>query len=111
MKWTPIMHSNITMTTFAGEFKLFIKQHFPGLVRSYHVLRRLFQRANPEDLWPNLLGKLKRNTSDIFFVEIGAMDGISFDPLYKHVVSNGWRGLLVEPLPDLFEQLKETYHE
>jgi FkbM family methyltransferase len=37
------------------------------------------------------------------------MDGIAFDPLYDAVNRHGWRGLLVEPLPDLFAQLSRTY--
>jgi len=48
-------------------------------------------------------------TPDVFFVEIGANDGVSFDPLHAYITRNGWRGLLVEPLPDFFLQLVETY--
>jgi FkbM family methyltransferase len=62
----------------------------------------------PEDRWTLLLGELARS-SDVFFVEIGAMDGIAFDPLYHAVRKHRWRGLLVEPLPDLFAQLSRTY--
>jgi len=52
---------------------------------------------------------MMRRSPDVFFVQIGAMDGISFDPLHKYVVQHKWRGLLVEPLPDMFAELKETY--
>ncbi len=46
----------------------------------------------------------------IFFVEIGAMDGIKHDAMYRHIVSNlGWSGILVEPLPDMFAKLKHNY--
>jgi FkbM family methyltransferase len=34
---------------------------------------------------------------------------VSFDPLHHYVIDYHWRGLLVEPLPDLFEQLQRTY--
>jgi len=37
------------------------------------------------------------------------MDGMNFDPLYQYVVQHKWRGLLVEPLPDMFVELMETY--
>jgi FkbM family methyltransferase len=50
-----------------------------------------------------------RGSHDIFFVQVGAMDGVSFDPLHKYVVQHKWRGLMVEPLSDMFEELKETY--
>ena len=47
--------------------------------------------------------------SDLFFVQIGAMDGVVDDPLREHVLASGWRGLLVEPLPDMFERLRANY--
>lgn len=62
----------------------------------------------PEERWDLLLAELAQ-TQDVFFVEVGAMDGIAFDPLYESVSKYGWRGLLVEPLPDLFAQLRRTY--
>lgn len=47
--------------------------------------------------------------SDIFFVQIGANDGVSNDPLFKFVMQYGWNGILVEPLPEIFEILKKNY--
>lgn len=48
----------------------------------------------------------------MFFVEIGASDGVTGDPLYKHVQSGALkRGLVVEPLPDLFDLLSSNYAE
>ncbi len=43
------------------------------------------------------------------FIQIGAMDGVSHDDLYINVMNNEWTGLLVEPLPDMFEKLIENY--
>ena len=45
----------------------------------------------------------------IFFVQIGANDGMAADPLYKFVTKFGWNGILVEPQPQIFEQLKKNY--
>jgi FkbM family methyltransferase len=42
-------------------------------------------------------------------VEIGAMDGVRFDPLHRHLVERQWNAIVVEPLPDMFELLKTTY--
>jgi len=39
------------------------------------------------------------------FVQIGAMDGVSFDDAAAYVVMYGWTGLYVEPVPSLFAQL------
>lgn len=45
-----------------------------------------------------------------FCVQVGANDGKTNDPVYKYLTRYGWRGLLVEPLTDVFElQLQKTY--
>jgi FkbM family methyltransferase len=46
-----------------------------------------------------------------FFVQIGAFDGVSGDPLHLLIARHGWRGVLVEPQPDHFRRLQETYRE
>jgi len=43
-------------------------------------------------------------------IQIGSNDGISGDPLYQHVKKNKlWNVLFVEPVPYIFEQLKQNY--
>jgi FkbM family methyltransferase len=56
------------------------------------------------------LNRLSRE-KDIFFVQVGANDGVQADPVYRHVQRHHWRGLLIEPLPDLFAQLQHNYRE
>ncbi len=47
---------------------------------------------------------------NLYFVEVGAMDGVNHDPMYRHIMANpSWSGLLVEPLPDMFAKLKANY--
>jgi FkbM family methyltransferase len=43
------------------------------------------------------------------FVQIGANDGVRNDPLRHNVFRYKLRGLLVEPLPDVFERLRANY--
>ncbi|MEM7479361.1 MAG: FkbM family methyltransferase [Planctomycetota bacterium] len=45
----------------------------------------------------------------LYFVQIGAFDGKTGDPLFKLVKSQGWNGILVEPQPDAFKALKANY--
>ena len=55
------------------------------------------------------LHKLGKSNEDTFVVQIGAMDGVSFDDIvgyfdaYPH-----WKALYVEPIPYLFERLKSN---
>ena len=46
---------------------------------------------------------------DALFVEIGANNGEAYDHLAPYVRSRNWRGVMVEPVPFLFERLRENY--
>lgn len=48
---------------------------------------------------------------DFFFVQIGAHDGLHYDPVRPFVTKYHWRGILVEPQPAIFERLVENYKD
>jgi FkbM family methyltransferase len=54
---------------------------------------------------------LERRTDvrPFFFVQIGAFDGTTHDPLHEHVRRGHWHGILVEPQLRYFHRLRETY--
>lgn len=64
----------------------------------------------PDHLEP-LLYSLMQQQEKLFFVQIGANDGRSFDPIHHFLTLNCDRvgGLAVEPLGDFFAELKRTY--
>ena len=43
------------------------------------------------------------------FVEIGSNDGAQYDDLRPHVLEGRWSGLMVEPVPYVFERLARNY--
>jgi FkbM family methyltransferase len=47
----------------------------------------------------------------INFLQIGAMDGVKYDELHHYIKNNPWEGVLVEPLPDMFERLTQNYQD
>jgi FkbM family methyltransferase len=51
----------------------------------------------------------RRAGDDFFFVQIGACDGVSFDGLYDTVRAHQLRGIVIEPLPDLYRELCANY--
>lgn len=53
--------------------------------------------------------RAERGDNAFFFVQVGANDGVTGDPLHLLVRKHGWKGLLVEPQPDIFEQLRHNY--
>jgi FkbM family methyltransferase len=46
---------------------------------------------------------------DLNFIQVGANDGEYGDPLRKYILNFPWRGVLVEPQPDVFAKLKKNY--
>jgi FkbM family methyltransferase len=46
---------------------------------------------------------------EFFFVQIGANDGVRADPIHRLVIRHRLHGLAVEPLPDMFNALQQTY--
>lgn len=53
---------------------------------------------------------VQRRVPRPFFVQIGAHDGASLDPIRPFVDAYAWDGLLVEPQPQIFERLTRNYH-
>jgi FkbM family methyltransferase len=64
--------------------------------------------GNQTDLYRVLRQALAART-DATFIQIGAHDGISYDPYREFIISSGLRGVLVEPLPFLFKKLAANY--
>jgi len=52
---------------------------------------------------------LLESDPDFFFVQIGAFDGLTGDPLHDLIVRYDWAGVLVEPQTRPFEALRVTY--
>lgn len=46
---------------------------------------------------------------DFFFIQVGAHNGTDGDPIRKYVTSRHWRGILVEPQPEVFRELVANY--
>lgn len=43
------------------------------------------------------------------FIQIGAMDGVQFDPLHQHIKQGGWAGVFCEPMPFHMTSLQQAY--
>jgi FkbM family methyltransferase len=56
-----------------------------------------------------VMHEFARGHPGAFVVQIGAHDASQLDPIRRYIVEKGWRGLLVEPIPEVFERLKANY--
>jgi FkbM family methyltransferase len=59
--------------------------------------------------FPILAAHLMLTTPTPYFIGIGANDGVTHDPLYPFVRDFGWRGIMVEPIPEAFAALERNY--
>ncbi len=81
------------------------------LLRRHLLYRRLrsgvFRRAHTDAL----LTDFATAVPDAIFLQIGANDGFTGDPLNPLITRSDtrWRGVLVEPVADLFAKLSERY--
>ena len=76
----------------------------------YDVLKSLKRRfGNQPDPTYDWFDQFSRSQPSVRFVQIGAADGLRNDPIREFVLRDGWQGVLIEPLPDVFELLKRNY--
>jgi FkbM family methyltransferase len=72
--------------------------------------RRLeYQRIQRRLVGPKILAAFDAVYPEAAFVEIGANDGEKHDHLRPFVLRGRWRGVLVEPVPHIFERLRANY--
>jgi len=75
----------------------------------YDVVRLEKKFEHPFDLLDLVVRDYLSKNEEFFFVQIGANNGIRGDKLYPLICQFQLKGLLVEPLPDQFEELKQNY--
>jgi FkbM family methyltransferase len=76
----------------------------------YFTLIKLQYRWHPplKDV-DKILDTYANSINKVRFIQIGANDGKSGDPLFEYITKRNWTGVLVEPVGFLYEQLKNTY--
>jgi len=67
------------------------------------------ERIPTIDVLALCVAELHSQRPDLFLVQIGAHDGLTYDPMRPFVKEHHWRGLLVEPQPLIFKQLVANY--
>lgn len=86
-----------------------IKKFWSPQSRSYQFVRNWYKNLGNETWDFDILDAFSRSKKNIFFIQIGANDGQPGDPIVDYIKSRNWSGILVEPIPYLFERLKKNY--
>jgi FkbM family methyltransferase len=82
----------------------------PAWWRRYRTLRRrLLGEAPPPGPIHQLLEVFARERRDVVFVQVGSNDANFGDPIIDFVLAHGWRGVLVEPVPDVYRRLRRAH--
>jgi FkbM family methyltransferase len=82
-----------------------------GLIRrfGYELVRRPHNVTAPFSILEVLIRDALSESADFFFVQVGANDGVRVDPLRASILEHRLRGLLIEPIPGVFEDLRRNY--
>lgn len=70
--------------------------------RGFYLKKRIFSSQN-------ILEKNFPEKTSFNFIQVGANDGISFDFLYDFVTKRNPQGVVIEPVKDYFNELKQNY--
>ena len=90
-------------------------RHLKHIFLNYkHMSRICFENFKAIDFTEKsvseILKSLTKGNDNFQFVQIGSNDGMSGDPIFHLLKENrSWKGLLVEPVPFLFNQLQGNY--
>ena len=79
------------------DLRTFAAKHFAHIAN-----RKLREHAGEERLVELFFGDTQQGT----FVEVGANEPKKFSQTW-HLEQRGWRGLLIEPIPELCERLRQ----
>jgi FkbM family methyltransferase len=61
-----------------------------------------------DNFFDKSLHHLGKTSSDVFVINIGAMDGVMFDEMFGYTNMYNFKGLYVEPIPYLYDKLKNN---
>lgn len=75
----------------------------------YRLLWTLPEKCRVQNAVRSAMKKLASEHSIVRFLNIGANDGLSGDPLREFIVKRKWQGVLVEPVDFVYSRLQKAY--
>jgi len=77
-----------------------------AIMRKYHVMTEDCELDYILDRY-----LVENRPDDFFFIQVGAYDGVTGDPICGYIRRYGWRGILLEPQRDVFLLLQKNYRD
>lgn len=100
MRCLAMMFSTVILAGFSPEV-IAVNQSV-----NLHAQGSSYRGQVQQDRWIN--ENFFKNQRDGVFVDIGAHDGVRFSNTYFFEKSLGWTGLCIEPIPQVFTELKKN---
>ncbi len=72
-------------------------------------LRQKLPRRPPAQPVAQVIFEFARCYPKAFFIQVGSHDGTQLDPLREEILARKWSGIMVEPVPFVFERLRQNY--
>ncbi|HVX18978.1 MAG TPA: FkbM family methyltransferase [Acidimicrobiales bacterium] len=91
-----------------------VRRRIPTDGRLHRGLRRV-RRVLPQERpaidhpFSQVIYEFGRGCRDAAFVQVGANDGEQRDPLRHEIQTTSWHGLMIEPVPYVFDRLRRNY--
>lgn len=97
--------------------KNIIRKLYRKLLREQYASGNFLLRYYLKSIWKPKAGGLEailegemKNLSDVFFIQVGANDGLINDPLLRLIHRDHWKGIMIEPQTKVFrEELSPLY--
>ena len=90
--------------------RFILRKILPQNSAVYRMIRRCYHWCN--NIWLfDILSSYVAYKRSVHFIQIGSNDGKHGDPIFPYIRRADWKGILVEPVPYLFERLKSNYVE
>jgi FkbM family methyltransferase len=87
--------------------KAYLKSH-PKLAHTIYSLRPFSWKPSSVNL-SDVLNNFAAKVQNVYFLQIGSNDGVNGDTIHDLVRQKGWRGIAVEPLPEIYKRLRDNY--
>ena len=84
-----------------------IKDYIKTKPRLYDYINSMRPVSGEVENW--LENYSRKNRKQVNFIQIGASDGLRWDPFRRFIIRDKWNGVFVEPLPNVFSILKDNY--
>ncbi len=103
---------NLALLGFRARFALNPLERWKLVLRRHLLQRELRSNIFRREHCDALLAAFAKALPNAIFIQIGANDGLTGDPLYgilTRPAGSKWRGVMVEPIHHLFAQLQQHY--